>query len=346
MHDAWLIDDVWRLIADYLEDEDFGVLAQTCKALFPLASAERWKTITSFSCFLACLPSRHQTIPLQVQDLDRLNYYSTLVQKIILGDKGDDSQPLRVPPRYDAALQKQKRELLIKRGGDEALAEKRKKQEERRRIKEEKKRNRRRKRGLPEPPEPDRVSKEPKEKQLDLGDLKLVMDKQHKDTGKQNEEPQPEDGKIWGELWAEIATLRSQLQFLPNLRRITIQSAACDYLVPLTGISGSYIENILIRDLQGQKSSECGTNFLYRLQDVLRLQYLFVRDGMDLVPKKVIARAPLRHLRLDPRISRGGFFASAEFKLEPVPVGILNKATLEHLSIGLSREWYVYLPLP
>lgn len=336
MHEAWLIDDIWRLIADHLDHKDFAVLAQTCKALFPLAVSERWKTVTSFSGFLACLPPRHQSIALQPQDLERLDFYSSFVHNVILGPKYDDgSQPLRLPGQYNAVLEKQKREVRMRNAENTELIKKKKKVEERAKIKLEKKRARRRKRGLPEPEQAGKEQEAGGE--MNLAELKTAIDEK-------NEEQEQVEKKMWGDLWAEIVKLRPQLQFLPNVRRIAIYSAACEYLTPLTGISGSYLQAIDLRILHGDED-EYVTKFLDELQDVSCLNYLMVRDGMDLIPKKVIARAPLKHLRIDPRITGSGWFDDNYYKTEPVPVGILNKTTLEHLTIGLTREWYAY-PAP
>jgi len=331
MHDAWLINDIWLLIADHLDPKDFGVLAQTCKALFPLASAERWKTLTSFSGFLACLPRRHQNIALRVEDLERMDFYSALVQKIVLGYKGGNSNPLRIPAQYDAGLEKLKTQT---KGTEAERAERKKKQEERARIKAEKKRDRRRKRGLPEL---DGVSKEQgtgsETREMDLAELKVSLTDQ-------DGERQEVEKKMWADLWAEIARLRPQSTFLPNLQKLIVYNGACDYLLPLTGISGSYMEVIDLRVLHGQSSApEKVNNFLYQLQDVSRLEYLFVRDGIDLIPQQVFARAPLTHLRLDPRVTSGGWFDENSFKEGSLPVEIFNKATLKKLTIGLSRDW-------
>lgn len=328
MHEAWLIDDIWRLLASYLNDKDLAVLAQTCKALYPLASAEKWKTITSFSGLLACLPQRHQCDKLQAKDLERMDFYSAMVQAIELGSK-DDPHPLCVPSRYDAALEKQKREVTLRYGEMLDSVERKKRNEERKRMKMEKKKARARRRGtVPQVIDEDRKTEE----SMDLSELKTTIDE---------DDPDAPGRKMWADLWGEIAELRPQSLFLPNVRRITIYRATCDCLVPLVGISGSRLEKLYVRFIHGEKSEHLTGNFLYRLQDVSKLEYLFVRDSMDLIPRKVIAHAPLRQLRLDPRISRD-CWDDYSFKSKPVLVGILEKESIEHLTIGLSREWYVW----
>ncbi|KAF2790147.1 hypothetical protein K505DRAFT_340687 [Melanomma pulvis-pyrius CBS 109.77] len=55
--------------------------------------------------------------------------------------------------------------------------------------------------------------------------------------------------------------------------------------------------------IQRRNSRALSSAFLEKLQDVSRLDYLFVRDGGNVVPAEVIQQAPLKHLRLDPRMA-------------------------------------------
>jgi hypothetical protein len=71
-----------------------------------------------------------------------------------------------------------------------------------------------------------------------------------------------------------------------------------------------------------------------QLQDTPKLECLMVRDGEpDLVPLKLIQQAPLKHLRLDPRIRA----RVKEYHIRPE---VLGTSTLELLSLGLARDWY------
>ena len=146
-------------------------------------------------------------------------------------------------------------------------------------------------------------------------------------------------GKSWQELWEEIAALRSQSEFLPNLQRVRISNAAADYLIPLSRISGLNLEYIYIKYLHGKQSESLMKSFLGQLQDVSRLEFLFARDGGNILPKNVLKHAPVKHLRLDPRLSYGGMFDSSCFKTFRLPPEIFEKDALEHLTLPLSRDW-------
>ena len=59
-------------------------LARTCKLLFEFAHESLWETISSLSAFICCLPADYRTRPLKVQDLQRLDFYSTKVRSLVL----------------------------------------------------------------------------------------------------------------------------------------------------------------------------------------------------------------------------------------------------------------------
>lgn len=270
MHRAWLIDDVWRLLASELPPPSLAALAQTCKALFPLATDELWRNLTSFTPFLSCLPKNYllYSRTLTTSDSQRLDLYASKVWSFVL-ESTDIDRPIRLGPQFQSRAR--------------------------------------------------------------FGNWKQL--KEAKEKGK------AASSKSWEELWEEIATLRPQEQFLPHLRRLRISGVMSDYLLPLVGISGESLEYVYIKYLHGKQSDEFTVRFLEQLQDAPRLEYLFVRDGQDLVPAKLLERAPLKHLRLDPRI-HAHRHQDPQFKKTPIKVEILVKDTLEHLTLGMTRDWY------
>jgi hypothetical protein len=150
--------------------------------------------------------------------------------------------------------------------------------------------------------------------------------------------------KTWQDLWQEIRALRPQSEFLPNLRRLRFSNADERLLLPLIGISGTYLTEIYIKHIHYRQYTNTVYEFLDSIQDISRLYYLLVRDGEpDLVPLRLIRDPPLQHLRLEPRIvgtnNRSGN-DGPEFKLYPLRPEILQKHSIEKLSIGLTQEWY------
>ena len=150
----------------------------------------------------------------------------------------------------------------------------------------------------------------------------------------------------WEEIWKEIANLR-QLQrqrqltsdFLPNLRHLRVNNVEEEFLIPLIGMSGSNLTQIYIKSLHERQSKSIVFQMLDQLQSTAKLEYLFVRDGEpDLVPSQVIRDAPLKHLRLDPRI-HGHRHEEFNFKQFPLRQEILQKSSLENLTLGLTRQW-------
>ena len=156
------------------------------------------------------------------------------------------------------------------------------------------------------------------------------------DPKKKQSKNHPE--KSWKELWDELANLRASSEFLPNLRRLRISNVAEELLIPLIGISGANLTQISIRYIHYPQPENIVRQILYRLQETPKLEYIFLRDGEDIVPSKIIQQAPLKHLRLDPRIHAKGR-EDFQFKKHPLRTEILQKSTLEKLTIGLTAEW-------
>lgn len=259
MHHAWYIDDVRYLIFEYLDRRDLGRLAQTCKSLSDIATDELWKHNTSMASFLSCLPPDYRSRPLRAEDIQRLDYYGSKVEKITMETK-DVTFVIRLPRQFIS--QKMKRE-------------------------------------------------------------------------------QKGPMKSWKELWAEIAELRPASKFLPNLRSIRFSNISEELLFPLIGISGSNLTSIYIRYIHHDaQPKNLVHKFLDELQDYSKLEYLFVRDGEpDIIPLKIYQQAPLKHLRLDPRI-HAGRHQDYQFKQYPLRAEILRKSTLENLTLPLTPEWY------
>ncbi|KAJ4292401.1 hypothetical protein N0V90_009063 [Kalmusia sp. IMI 367209] len=146
-------------------------------------------------------------------------------------------------------------------------------------------------------------------------------------------------GKSWETLWTEIDELRPNKAFLPHLRKLRINNADERYLRALVGISGSKLEHVYAKYLHTRQNPSVVSQFLESLQDISKLEYLFVRDGQDLIPSSVLMDAPLKHIRLDPRISANRH-QDLHYKIFPLRPEILHKDTLEHLTIGLTKQWY------
>ena len=147
------------------------------------------------------------------------------------------------------------------------------------------------------------------------------------------------DLKTWEQLWSEIATIRPASSFLVNLKCVRVSCIAEELLIPLVGITGSNITQIYIKYITNPQKNSTVLRMLDQLQDTSKLEYLFVRDSEpDPVVLKVIQASPLKHLRLDPRV-HGGKHAGFHFKMIPLRLEILEKSTLEKLTIGLTRDW-------
>jgi hypothetical protein len=152
----------------------------------------------------------------------------------------------------------------------------------------------------------------------------------------------PFDGKTWEDLWTEVAAVRApDSQFLPYIRKLRVNNATEALLIPLIGIKGSHLSQIYLKYVHRYREAENTIfKFLDGLTDTKNLEYLFVRDGEpDLVSSKLIRDSPLKHLRLDPRVS-GGRHQDLHWKYSTLRPEILRKSTLEHLTIGLTRQWF------
>ena len=162
-----------------------------------------------------------------------------------------------------------------------------------------------------------------------------------KNKVKQRSEEQAKDSayKSWEELWSDIAKVRPNTEFLLHLRRLRISNVVEELLIPLIGISGSNLTQLYIKYIHNRQPDSVIMKILNQLQDTPRLEYLFLRDGEDLVPSKLIQQSSLKHLRLDPRV-HAARHEELQFKRNPLRCEILQKSTLEHLTLGLTREWY------
>jgi hypothetical protein len=149
-------------------------------------------------------------------------------------------------------------------------------------------------------------------------------------------------GKSWNDIWAEIAQIRpSTAEFLPNVESIRVENSFEDVLIPLIGISGKNLQQLYIKYIHHAQPVSVVRAILDGIRDAPRLEYLFVRDGApELVPTRLIQSAPLNHLRLTPRISMTPRYGEADYKKYAIRVEILEKASLEHLTLGLTRDWY------
>ena len=152
----------------------------------------------------------------------------------------------------------------------------------------------------------------------------------------------PRTHKLWEDLWREIENLRPVSQFLPNLCRIELDGVVEELFTPFIGISGLNLTRIYIRYIHHRQSPSIVQHFLDRFQDTPKLRYLFIRGSEpDIIPSKLIEQAPLDHLQFRPRIRRHRHdkFRYKTFRLR---TEILQKSSLENLTLVLTRDWYTY----
>lgn len=171
--------------------------------------------------------------------------------------------------------------------------------------------------------------------------IKLPL--QFKRSNKKKQAPEIQANKSWNDLWTEISNLRpATSKFLPNLRRIRVSHVHEETLVPLIGVSNANLTYVYIKFLQYRQPESVVQRILSRFEDAPRLDFLCVLDGdgqSGLVSAKLIEAAPLKHLRLLPRVLRTRY-GTENFRKTAIRHEILKKSTIEHLSINLTRDWY------
>ena len=107
MHPAWHNDDIRYLVFELLEPQDLSRLAQTCKTFFDFTIDELWKTVTSFSAFVSCLPPNFRQRPLRADNLQRLDFYASKVQNLVLESKNIKTV-IRLPPPFKSEKQQKR----------------------------------------------------------------------------------------------------------------------------------------------------------------------------------------------------------------------------------------------
>ncbi|KAH8662627.1 hypothetical protein BX600DRAFT_466691 [Xylariales sp. PMI_506] len=145
--------------------------------------------------------------------------------------------------------------------------------------------------------------------------------------------------KTWQGLWEEISALRPTSEFLPNLQRLRLRNVDHQLLVPLIGISGENLTQVYMKQINGKNSDDTVRAILKGFKNVTKLEYLFIRDGAELVPDKVIEDAPLKHLRLDPRFRQARHHNYHNREIPP-RLDILQKSSLEQLTLCISQNWF------
>jgi len=149
------------------------------------------------------------------------------------------------------------------------------------------------------------------------------------------------DFRLWGRAWENIASARPQARFLPNLRSLRVNHADGDLLLPLVGISGKHLKKVWIKYLAfGRKGSGNIKEVLSNLQDYSKLEDVFVRNGGHTynVPTRLVLEAPLKRLAVPSTIfpHRKAKDASDTY---PIRQEILEKSSLENITVSLNREW-------
>jgi hypothetical protein len=105
-------------------------------------------------------------------------------------------------------------------------------------------------------------------------------------------------------------------------------------------LSGSNLSHLRILEVHNPVSQSHVREILDGIQDYSKLESLHLRDeDLDIFPTKFIERAPLKHLRLWPKKNPLRCRPHQYTKLGLRP-DILKKSTLEHLVLGLNRNWY------
>jgi hypothetical protein len=85
--------------------------------------------------------------------------------------------------------------------------------------------------------------------------------------------------KQWREVWKEIAELRPQSRYLPNLRCLRINNVAEELLIPLIGIAGANLVHLYIKYIHNPESESLVQKILRELQDTPKLAKTGVPDG-------------------------------------------------------------------
>ena len=145
------------------------------------------------------------------------------------------------------------------------------------------------------------------------------------------------EGKLWGALWSEIAELRPPKEFMPNLHHLHFVNASEALLVPLVGITGVKLQQIYIKSVQNLEPESVVQQFLEHLHETPELEYIFVQDGEQLIPPRIIREAPIKTFRLDPRNLRPE--ERENFRPPPELLGS-SMFGLEKLTLGLTPGWY------
>jgi hypothetical protein len=149
-----------------------------------------------------------------------------------------------------------------------------------------------------------------------------------------------QDRVPWRVLWAEIASLRTQKNFMPNLRRLWINNVHEEVLIPFIGISGAHLREFYVKYMQYRQSESVVERILEQVGDTPRLEYLFVRDGEPgVIPKRIIQQSPLKRLRISTRMLNRGGFEESNYRAFTIRPAILEKSSIEHLSIMLTHLW-------
>ncbi|KAI9688019.1 MAG: hypothetical protein M1820_010326 [Bogoriella megaspora] len=148
--------------------------------------------------------------------------------------------------------------------------------------------------------------------------------------------------KSWSETWTEMASIRpANSQFLPNLRRVRINHVHEETFIPLLAASITNLNYVYVKMLQERQPESVVKKLLSRCKDAPRLEYVCVQDEsyFDLLSAELIASMPLKHLRIHPRIPYV-VTAGMDTKKTTLPSAILQKPSLEHLTLHLTRNWY------
>jgi hypothetical protein len=145
----------------------------------------------------------------------------------------------------------------------------------------------------------------------------------------------------WIEFWEEVAAVRSQTNFLPNLRHLRVNYTHEEVLIPFVGISGANIEELYIKYLQYRRKDSVVRRMLDQFDNTARLEYLFVRNGApDVIPPRIIEQSPLKRLRLVARMEERGGYERTRYQDYTIPPAVFNNSTISNLSLGLNCDWY------
>lgn len=157
-------------------------------------------------------------------------------------------------------------------------------------------------------------------------------------SGSKKKIPKNRSKKSWRELWEEIAEVRPASKLFCNLCYLRVNRVVEELLIPLVGISGLHLTKIYIKTVEARQEESVIWRILDGFHSTPNLEYLFVRNGQTgIVPRKLVQQAPLKHIRFEGQVYIPAL--SSRRGETPILYDVLQKSTLENLTISLAGNW-------